>query len=292
MFHFSQHPFSGLTQGAGYIWWNDIPDVHVFQLGVTGLAKPLSLKMSVPDWLVTLFWLLVLIAVWSSAVRFLKIPDYILPGPEQVVGLIFSKPVYFLTMTASTLKVIAVGFTCGAAAAVPVAFALAKIQWLDRAFYPFVVFLQAMPQIAIVPVLVIWFGYGLVPTSILVGFSVFFPVLVNAISGIRSAPDRLYFVTRTMGANALQTFRYIDWPTMLPYLMSGFRISLALATTTAVVGELVAANEGLGFAALEGVRYRDPVQVIAVVLITSVVGVSLNTASQFVEKQVTRRYRD
>ncbi|MER8562607.1 ABC transporter permease [Mesorhizobium sp. M0578] len=256
------------------------------------MGKPLRFKISVPDWLVTSFWLLVLIAVWSTAVRFLKIPAYILPSPEQVVGLICSKPVYFLSMTASTLKVIAVGFASGAAAAIPVAFALAKIQWLDRAFYPFVVFLQAMPQIAIVPVLVIWFGFGLVPTSILVGFSVFFPVLVNAISGIRSVSGRLYFVTRAMGANALQTFQYIDWPTMLPYLMSGFRISLALATTTAVVGELVAANEGLGFAALQGVRYRDPVQVIAVVLITSVVGVLLNTVSQLMENHVTRKYRD
>ncbi|WP_164783956.1 ABC transporter permease [Mesorhizobium sp. M5C.F.Cr.IN.023.01.1.1] len=221
----------------------------------------------------------------------LKVPDYILPSPEQVVGLIGSKFSYFLAHTASTLTVIAVGFGCGAAAAIPTGLALAKMRWLESALYPFVVFLQTMPLISLVPVLIIWLGYGLAPASVLVGFSVFFPVLVNAVAGVRSTPDRLYFVTRTMGASALQTFRYIDWPTMLPYLTSAFRISLALATTTAVVSEFLASNDGLGYAALIGARSRDTVQVIAVVLITAVVGVLLNTLSLLVEKKIARKYR-
>ncbi|MER9559863.1 ABC transporter permease subunit [Mesorhizobium sp. M0323] len=248
-------------------------------------------KIILPDWAVTSFWLVVVAAVWSAAVRYFKIPDYILPSPEQVVGLISSKPDYFLANTASTLVVIAVGFFCGVAAAIPVGLALAKVGWLERSLYPFVVFLQAMPQISIIPILIIWFGFGLVPTSILVGLSVFFPVLVNAVTGIRSTSDRLYFVTRTMGSNALQTFWFIEWPTMLPYLLSAFRIALAAATTIAVVSEFLAANSGLGYAALIGVRYRDTVQVISVVLITAVVGVLLNTLSQLVERKIMRKYR-
>ncbi|KUM24056.1 hypothetical protein AU467_31655 [Mesorhizobium loti] len=188
-----------------------------------------------------------------------------------------SKPGYFLLNAASTLKVIAVGFLCGVATAIPTGLALAKIQWLERALYPVVVFLQAMPQISIVPVLITWFGYGLLPTSILVGFSVFFPVLVNAVAGIRSTPDRIYFVARTMGSSTLQTFRYIEGPTMVPYLLSAFRISLATATTIAVVGEFFASNEGLGFSALIGARHLDTVHVIAVVLITAFIGLLLNT---------------
>ncbi|TIR03451.1 MAG: ABC transporter permease [Mesorhizobium sp.] len=256
------------------------------------MTKLFRLTGTLPDWLIASFWLLVLAAIWSAAIRVLKIPDYILPSPEQVVGLIGSKFSYFLAHTASTLTVIAVGFGCGVAAAIPTGLALAKIRWLERALYPFVVFLQTMPLISLVPVLIIWFGYGLVPASILVGFSVFFPVLVNAVAGVRSTPDRLYFVTRTMGASPLQTFRYIDWPTMLPYLTSAFRIALALATTTAVVSEFLASNDGLGYAALIGARNRDTVQVIAVVLITATVGVLLNTVSLLVEKRITRRYRD
>ncbi|MER8950129.1 ABC transporter permease subunit [Mesorhizobium sp. M0809] len=205
--------------------------------------------------------------------------------------MIISKPDYFLENTGSTLVVIAVGFFCGTVAAIPMGLALAKVSWLERALYPFVVFLQAMPHISLIPVLIIWLGFGLFPTSILVGLSVFFPVLVNAVTGVRSTNERLYFVTRTMGSNALQTFRFIEWPTMLPYLLSSFRIALAAATTVAVVSEFLAANSGLGYAALTGVRYRDTVQVIAVVLITAVVGVILNTLSQTVENGVMRKYR-
>ncbi|WP_198020099.1 ABC transporter permease [Mesorhizobium sp. LNJC405B00] len=248
-------------------------------------------RWKIPDWLITFFWLLMVAAVWSAAVRLLEIPDYILPSPENVVGWISSRPGYFLDATVSTLQVIAVGFSAGVAAAVPMGLALAKMPWLERSLYPFVVFLQTMPLIAITPALVIWFGYGLVPSSILVGFSVFFPVLVNAFAGIRSIPAPLYFVARTMGANFLQTFRYIDWPMTLPHLMSAFRICLALATTTAVVSEFIAANEGLGFAALRGVRNRDPVQVIAVVLIAAVVGVLLNGLSLLLEQRIMRKYR-
>lgn len=264
----------------------------MFRIRTRQLSNIQDWKGTLPDWLITSLWLLVITAIWSGTVRALKIPDYILPSPEQVVGWIGSRPSYFLAATASTLKVIIIGFTAGVAAAVPVGFAFARLRWLELSLYPFVVFLQTMPLIAITPALIIWFGYGLVPTSILVGFSVFFPVLVNTVAGIRNIPLRLYFVTQSMGASALQTFRYINWPMALPYMLSAFRISLALATTTAVVGEFVAANEGLGFLALRGVRNKDPVQVIAVVLIAAVVGVTLNALSLLLEQKIMRKYRN
>ncbi|MER8722191.1 ABC transporter permease [Mesorhizobium sp. M0999] len=256
------------------------------------MMRLLRSTAALPDWVIASLWLSILAGIWSAAVRFLKIPDYILPAPEQVVGFISSKPGYLLANTVSTLKVIAVGFFCGVATAVPAGFLLGKVRWLERALYPFVAFLQGMPLISVIPVLIIWFGYGLVPTSILVGFSVFFPVLVNAIAGIKNVPDRIYFVTQTMGANALQTFRYVDWPTTLPYLISAARIALAIATTVAVVSEFLAANDGLGYVALIGSRHRDTVQVIAVVVITALVGVLLNTMSLLLERKITRRYRD
>ncbi|ODA93283.1 hypothetical protein BFX40_10605 [Mesorhizobium sp. SEMIA 3007] len=255
------------------------------------MTRLFRLTGTLPDGVVTLFWLLFLAVVWSVSVRLLNIPDYILPSPEQVLGLVGSKFGYFLAHAASTLTVIAIGFGCGVAAAVPTGLALAKVRLLEKALYPFVVFLQAMPLITLVPILIIWFGYGVVAPSILVGFSVFFPVLVNAVAGIRSTPDRLYFVTRTMGASTLQTFRYIDWPAMLPYLMSAFRIALAVATTTAVVSEFLASNDGLGFAALIGARNRDTQQIVAVVLITALIGVVLNSLSLLLETKVMRKYR-
>ncbi|MER8792403.1 ABC transporter permease [Mesorhizobium sp. M0983] len=257
-----------------------------------GLPEPPGKKINLPEWLLASFWILAVGAIWFAAVRYLKIPDYILPSPDLVVVWIVDRPGYFLAATASTLKLIAIGFCAGVAAAIPVGFALAKIQWLDRSLYPFIVFLQAMPLITIIPVLIIWLGYGLASTWILVAFSVFFPVTVNAIAGVRSTPDRLFFVTRTMGASRLQTWRHVDWPMALPYLMSAFRISLAVAVTVSVVAEFIASNEGLGYAALRGVRNRDSVQVFAVVLITAALGVLLNAIAQFPEQRVLRKYRD
>ncbi|RWM24728.1 ABC transporter permease [Mesorhizobium sp.] len=259
---------------------------------MVGLPSPSGKKINLPDWLIASFWILVVAAVWFAAVRYLTIPDYILPSPELILAWIVDRPGYFLSATVSTLTLIAVGFFAGIAAAVPVGFALAKIGWLERALYPFIVFLQTMPLITIVPILIIWFGYGLATTWILVAFSVFFPVAVNAIAGVRSTPDRLFFVTRTMGASSLQTWRHVDWPMALPYLMSSFRISLAVAVTVSVVAEFIASNDGLGYLALRGVKNRDTVQVIAVVLIAAALGVLLNAVAQLAEQKVLRKYRD
>ncbi|MER8824128.1 ABC transporter permease [Mesorhizobium sp. M0991] len=259
---------------------------------MVGLRSPSGKKINLPDWLIASFWILVVAAMWFAAVRYLKIPDYILPSPELVVAWIVDRPGYFLAATASTLELIAIGFCAGIAAAIPVGFALAKIQWLERTLYPFIVFLQTMPLITIVPVLIIWLGYGLASTWILVAFSVFFPVAVNTITGVRSTPDRLFFVTRTMGASRLQTWRHVDWPMALPYLMSAFRISLAAAVTVSVVAEFIASNDGLGYAALRAVKNRDTVQVFAVVLITAALGVLLNAIAQVPEQRLLRKYRD
>jgi len=249
-------------------------------------------RLDWPDWLLSTLWLVVIAFIWWMAVRLLRIPEYILPSPERIVERVSSNPTYFGAATAATLRVIAVGFMAGVAIAIPAGFAFARIQLLEKSLYPFVVFLQTMPLIAVTPVLIIWFGYGLVPTAILVGFSVLFPVLVNTVAAVKNISPRLYFVTSSMGANALQTFRYVDWPMALPYFLSSFRISLALATTTAVVGEFIAANAGLGYLALRGVRNKDPVQVISVVLIAALIGVLLNAASVLVETNVLRKYRD
>ncbi|RRH94110.1 ABC transporter permease [Mesorhizobium tamadayense] len=256
------------------------------------LASPRGLRLRAPRSLVTGLWLLVLVAVWAVAVRVLKISEFILPSPGSVLEWIATRPGYFLTATLSTLRLTLVGFGVGIAVAIPVGFALAKIRWLERALYPLIVFLQTMPLITIVPVLVIWLGYGLTTTSILVAFSVFFPVSVNTILGVRSIPHNLFFVTRTMGAGPIQTFQYIDWPMALPYLMSGFRISLAVAIVVAVVSEFIASNDGLGYVALRGVRNRDTVQIVAAVLIAAALGVIINSAAQYIEQMILKKYRE
>ncbi|MER9001836.1 ABC transporter permease subunit [Mesorhizobium australicum] len=248
--------------------------------------------MKLPDAAVALFWIFVVIAAWAIAIPVFDIPKYILPSPETIAGRIASRPEYFLSATASTLALIAIGFCSGLLVAIPMAFALAKIKLLERALYPLIVFTQTMPLIAVIPILVIWAGYGLVSTSILVAFSVFFPVLVNGVAGLKSTPARLYFVTRTMGASPFQTLRYVDWFIALPYLLGGLRISLAVATAVAIISEYIASNEGLGFAALIGLRNRDPVQIISVVLIAATLGVVLNTGSLFLEKKMLKRYQD
>ncbi|RWE22868.1 MAG: ABC transporter permease [Mesorhizobium sp.] len=262
--------------------------------GRSTLAEATTDKRSthkLPDWAIGMIWLVFVAAAWSLAIRLLAIPEYILPSPEQVGSWILTQAQTVSSATIATLKVVAVGILAGFLLALPVSLALAKIRVLEKAFYPFIVFFQTTPLITLTPVLIIWLGFGLRPAAVLVTFAVFFPVLVNAIAGLRSTPPRLYYVTKTMGASALQTFRFVDWFNALPYLLSALKIAVPLAMTTAVVSEFFAANDGLGFLALQGVRTRQPTQVISVVLVAAVIGVILQSITALIERSTMRRYR-
>ena len=163
--------------------------------------------------------------------------------------------------------------------------ALALSRLIDRIFYPYVVALQTIPKVAIAPLMIVWFGFGLESKVLIVALTSMFPVLVNTIAGLRATdPDRLDLV-RGMCASRRQVLRYVQFPQALPYIFAGLNTAIVLAVIGAIVGEFVGAREGLGVAILKANFNLDLGSVFSSLIVLGVIGVLLDAAMRVIERK-------
>jgi len=187
--------------------------------------------------------------VWELAARFGGLPPFMLPGPEKVWRRLLQalSDGSLLTHTVITLSEVLAGLCLGLIAATLLGYLLARSRRIERLVSPYVVASQAIPIVAIAPLLVIWFGPGLRSKVLICALIVFFPVLINTVVGIRSVPDDLRDLMRSLQATRWQTLRLLEIPAALPILLGGLRIGATLSVIGAVVGEFAGSNRGLGF---------------------------------------------
>lgn len=187
--------------------------------------------------------------LWHLLTRWTGLPAFILPSPLQVVER-FGRAVQdgsLLRHTLVTLSEVLLGLAAGSLAAMLFGYALARSRTLERLLSPYLVASQAIPVVAIAPLLVIWFGPGMFSKVLICALIVFFPVLVNTMVGLRAVPENLRDLMRALKANRLQMLRFLEIPAALPVFLGGLRIGATLAVIGAVVGEFVGADRGLGF---------------------------------------------
>ncbi|MDA1329556.1 MAG: ABC transporter permease [Chloroflexi bacterium] len=193
--------------------------------------------------------LLVGLGAWYALVWLGDLPAFILP-PPHVVWERFLRTLADGSLgrhSLVTLTEVLGGLALGVSTATLLGYTLAKSQRLERLLAPFVVASQSVPIVAIAPLLVIWFGPGLLSKVLISALIVFFPVLINTIVGLRSVPADLRDLMRSLQASAWQTFRLLEVPAALPIFLGGLRIGATLSVIGAVVGEFVNADRGLGF---------------------------------------------
>jgi NitT/TauT family transport system permease protein len=199
-------------------------------------------------------WLLVITAVltlvvWEGLIRLWKFPAFILPPPE----LVFERFIQalldgsLLRQSAVTLLEVVLGLLSGSLLASGLGYLLAKSHLLEHLLSPYLVASQAIPIVAIAPLLVIWFGPGMFSKILICGLIVFFPVLVNTVVGLRAVPPDLRDLMHTLRSTQWQLLRYLEIPAALPVFLGGLRIGATLSVIGAVVGEFVGADRGLGF---------------------------------------------
>lgn len=189
------------------------------------------------------------IAVWYLLVRLGGFPDFLLPGPGVVAqrGLAAILDGSLLSNSLVTLGEVLLGLALGVSTAAVLGYLLAKSRSLEKLLAPFIVASQSIPVVAIAPLLVIWFGPGLLSKVLICTLIVFFPVLINTVLGLRSVPDDLRDLMRSLQGTRRQTFILLEVPAALPVLLGGLRIGATLSVIGAVVGEFVGADQGLGF---------------------------------------------
>ena len=198
---------------------------------------------------ITFLSLFIALAGWQLIVYFTDLPAFILPSPLDV-GTRFARTLAdgsLLRHTSVTLVEVLLGLLTGTAAATVLGYLLAKSRLFERILAPYLVASQAVPVVAIAPLLVIWFGPGIFSKVLICALIVFFPVLVNTVVGVRAVPSALRDLMRSLRATRWQTLRHLEIPAALPVFLGGLRIGAALSVIGAVVGEFIGADKGLGF---------------------------------------------
>lgn len=190
--------------------------------------------------------LLLLFGLWEFASYFFAIPQWLLPAPSQIwqAG-IEGWPMYQHHLM-STTKLSIVGFIIGSSVGILVAVCLHVIPSVREAFYPLIILSQNIPIIVLAPLLVIWFGFGMLPKMIVITLVCFFPIAVAALDGFRQTDRDLTHYMQMAGASNSQIFWKLEWPSALPSLFSGLKISATYSVMGAVISEWLGANEGIG----------------------------------------------
>ncbi len=189
------------------------------------------------------------LGLWQAVIVFGGLPEFILPAPLNVAQRFLTalSDGSLLWHSSVTLFEILLGLLSGTCSALLLGYAIAKSRTFDRLVSPFLVASQAVPIVAIAPLLVIWFGQGSFSKVLICALIVFFPVLVNTVVGLRAVPRSLNELMRSLHATRWQMLHLLEIPSALPIFLGGLKIGATLSVIGAVVGEFVGADKGLGF---------------------------------------------
>lgn len=195
----------------------------------------------------TVAFLSVLVALWELFVYLLEIPTYLLPAPSVIAVALASHWPLFVKHAMATILEIILGLSVGVTLGLTLAILMSQSRAVAQALYVPILATQTTPTIAIAPILIIWFGVGLLPKVIVIAIFSFFPVLVNTLTGLQATGRRMEALMESVAASRWQTYRYIRIPMALPHVFAGFRLAAAAAVIGAVVVEWVSSSEGLGY---------------------------------------------
>jgi NitT/TauT family transport system permease protein len=218
----------------------------------------------------------VLIVLWGVLVAVFRVPDYLVPAPQAVIPKLIQARQALWANTLTTLNEIVIGFVITVALSIPLGLLIALSLVARRVAYPVLVFIQLVPKIAVAPLFLVWFGFGIQSKVLLTVLLAFFPLLLASIAGFQALDTRLLYLTRSMGASAWQTFWYVRFPSALHFIFAGLKTTATITATAAIVAEFVGANAGLGYQLLVATGVLDTPLIFAILLILTVIGIGLN----------------
>jgi NitT/TauT family transport system permease protein len=225
---------------------------------------------------------------WEAIIWATEISSYVFPAPSSVLRALWydlRSPDYWASV-AITLAEILLGFIAGSILGIGLGTVLALSPLMDRLFYPYIVAFQSIPKIAIAPLIVVWFGFGVESKFLIVALTAMFPVLVNTIAGLRSTdPDRLDLLFG-LCASRSQSLRYLQFPHAMPYIFAGLNTAIVFSVIGAIVGEFVGARQGLGVVILKANFALDLAAVFSSLIVLGIIGVTLNASVRAVERRV------
>jgi len=194
----------------------------------------------------TLLTFIVALLFWHFGVVLFGVKEFILPTPIAAIQTLFQGKFRWPMNFMATFYEVVGGFLVSGLVGVILGVAVVWSEWLKRTILPFLVFLNSLPKIAVAPLFMIWFGYGIVPNILIVFLISFFPVVINTATGLVAVEEDLLDLVNYLHATKWQKMKKIQLPNSLPYIFSGLKIAATTAVTGAIVGEFVASDKGLG----------------------------------------------
>lgn len=225
-----------------------------------------------------------LLLVWELAVDFFKVPTYLFPAPSAILAACRDNAWLLTRETWVTTVEILLGYALSIVVGIPLALGIFHWPTFSKSIYPLLVSTQAMPKVAIAPLFVVWFGFGLVPKVLIAFLIAFFPIVINTVMGLSGIEQEKIFLARSMGLSKFETFRLIRLPNALPAIFGGLKISITLAVVGAVVGEFVGGDAGVGYQLMVANGSMNTPLLFAGVVALTVLGLVLYAIVEWIEK--------
>jgi ABC-type nitrate/sulfonate/bicarbonate transport system permease component len=225
-------------------------------------------------------------AQWDVLSGLFKIEDFLVPAPSDVARSLWEDRSLLADDAWVTLREVVLGFALAAVLGVGFAFLIHLSETARRALYPLLVGSQTIPIIAIAPILIVWFGFGLGPKLAIIALICFFPITVNTLDGLRSVDPDLIKMMRTLGAGRLQILWRAEAPSALPFTFSGAKVAIAVAVIGAVFGEWAGSDSGLGHLMLTAQSQLLTARVFAAIAVLSAMAICLFALLSALERRV------
>ena len=239
--------------------------------------------------------LCIVLGLWEGAVRALQVPAFLVPPPSLVLSAVWLERAALFASLLTTAQGACLGFALSASVGTLLGVLFSLSSWLERGLYPYALFLQTVPIVAVAPLLVLWFGPGLRAVAVSAFIVSVFPIITNTLAGLNRVDQRLSDLFRLYGASLFATLFKLRLPAAAPSMMTGFKVASGLAVIGAIVGEFVAGfsegNAGLGITVLSAYRQLRTDLLFAAVLLASLLGLCLFAVVSATSTLLLRRLR-
>ena len=235
-------------------------------------------------WIWPLLLLLTFGIVWELWVRLADTPRWLLPPPSAIATSFREDWRSLIHHTRITLGEVLLGFGLALVAGIVTGVAIDASAILRRALYPLIIASQTIPMVALAPLMLIWFGYGLLPKVLITALIGFFPIAVNTVDGLKAADREMLALLRSMGAGEYQRFRMVRLPAALPLVFSGARVAITFCVIGAIFGELAGSSAGLGYLMERSAAQFQTARVFACMVMLSAMGIGLFSLVAGVER--------
>ena len=228
----------------------------------------------------------VTLLLWEGIVRYFEVPAFLVPPPSEVAKALAQNFDLYRVHLSYTLLATIIAFVIALVLGIVLGTLTAEVRFIERTFSPILIALQSAPRIALAPMVIVWFGFGIMSKVVLGVFTAFFPVFLNVMHGLGAIDREQVMLMRSLGASPLQIFFKIKLPASLPFIFAGANIALIFAMLSVIVAEFVGSNRGMGYLIVNQSNQLDTTGVFASVTVLAAVGIIFHYTLQAVRKRL------